>query len=108
MLFLVETAALIFRAMDVYGDASTGSRSNDDEIDLKVLDLKFNDGGGLEIKLTNLGDEDVDRDERVYIAIFVDGDEEHEFYRTNSSSSSFSLMEVRANTYCRCRRARFG
>ena len=64
--------------------------STDDEgIDLDVESMEWQDDGDFVVTLQNEGDEDVDEDEKVYVAVYVDGDREYYDYYENDSSSSF-------------------
>ncbi len=89
-----ESAAMIYRAIDIYGEVDGGSSnnhsSNKDKPDLRVVDIEVDeDNGDLLIELENIGDESVDSDEKVYVKIYADNHLEHEFYKTNTSSKSF-------------------
>ncbi|MEK9159371.1 MAG: S-layer homology domain-containing protein [Patescibacteria group bacterium] len=71
-------------------DVECGSScSDDDEADLDVVSMDWEDDGDFVFTLENIGDEDVDEDENVYVAIYVDGDREYYEDFSNESGDDF-------------------
>lgn len=68
---------------------------NDDEIvetngvDYDVVGMEWQDDGDFVFTLENEGDEDTDDDEKVYVAVYVDGDREYYEYFENESGDDF-------------------
>lgn len=59
------------------------------EPDLDVVSMDWQDDGDFVFTLQNIGDEDVDEDENVYVAVFVDGDREYYEHFSNESGNDF-------------------
>lgn len=60
-----------------------------DEIDLDVVSMEWQDDGDFVVVVENEGDEDVDDDENVYISVYVDGDREYYEYFENESGDDW-------------------